>query len=90
MARPIEFPGFDGYEDTDPPRPGVAPLPVKHFPKSNLSCWKLDPDEMETIKATGVIWLVTDTFDQLEVSKSGERWQPKLRLTARDNEATGW
>lgn len=90
MAKPIEFPGWDHIEDTVPHRSNVGPLPVKRFPKSNLSCWKLDADELEQIKSTGLVWLVTDTFEELEKAPEGERWQPKLRLTARESEANGW
>jgi hypothetical protein len=90
MARPVEFAGFDHIEDTDPRRPDVWPLPVKRFPKSNLSCWKLDPDELEEIKRTGVIWLVSDTFGEMKPPPEGERWQPKLRLTGKETENQGW
>jgi len=90
MARPVEFPGADGPEDTDPPRPGVGPLPVKRFAKSNVSCWKLDPEELAMVQRTGVIWLINETFDELKSSKTGERWQPRVSVTAREDEANGW
>jgi hypothetical protein len=79
MAQAIPFPEATEIEKSVSGKYG--PLPVKAFPESTLSCWRLSQEELAEINATGVVWVVTSTFDKLDPHPSGERWQPPLRVT---------
>lgn len=58
MADPTEFAGQntilkapDGMEDS------VRDLPAHSDGAQYISCWKLTPEELETVKATGCVWI---------------------------------
>ena len=78
MAQAIDFPEADETQESVSKRYGS--LRVKTFPETTLSCWKLTSEELAEINATGVVWVVTSTFDKLDPHPSGERWQPPLRV----------
>lgn len=59
MALPV---GFEGANFVMLAPASMTPdecsdLPVFRDPQQIISCWRLSPDEIETINATGVIWL---------------------------------
>lgn len=85
MARPVHFDGADEEPATSYSGTSAGPLPLKNFPTSSATCWELDPAELAEVKRTGRIWVVTDTFDKLDLHPSGERWQPTMRVTAFKN-----
>jgi hypothetical protein len=82
MARAVGFDEADEKPAESDSGSGAGPLPIKSFPASSASCWRLEPEELEEVKRTGCIWVVTDTFDKLEPHHSGERWQPTMLVTA--------
>ena len=53
---------WKGYPETEH-NPEVGDLPVHRVQEdgqmhgASISCWKLEPEELEYVKETGVIWL---------------------------------
>jgi hypothetical protein len=90
MATAVTFAEADGVEDVTPPSDS-RPLPVKRFPKSTVSCWEFSDDERSEFANTGLIWVSSRTFGQLDEPPPGERWQPNLSVTAKKSLAlAGW
>ena len=62
--KPIEFEGQNLVFAKD--QPEYSPLPAHRDPKDETgtvtSCWELSPEEIETIKSTGKIYLQCLTF----------------------------
>lgn len=87
MAEPIEFHEQDDVATSFSHKQNVGPLPVKNHERSSTSCWRLSPEEIKHVQETGVIWVVTSTFDQKpEGFPVGERLQPTIRVTVRKSE----
>lgn len=54
MIKPIEFPEQTRIYGGE----GSRPLPVAESGDNYVSCWKIDPEDLEAINRTGKIWLL--------------------------------
>lgn len=60
--KPIEFDELNVLYGEG--QPEYEPLPAHRDENGNVTtCWKLSPEELQTIQETGVIWLVLATFN---------------------------
>ena len=77
--KPIKFEGANVVFGAN--QPEYIPLPAQVLPGEYgqiITCWELTPEELETVKKTGKIWLSVLTFGQplqpvlLTAEKPGE------------------
>jgi hypothetical protein len=60
---PEEFEGSNTIYGQD--QPEYKPLPAHRTPEGLVTCcWRLSPEELETVKYTGVVWVQLHTFNK--------------------------
>lgn len=58
--RPVVFPGHNVVLQPPASMPDVSPLPVRRSGNVVVSCWEMEPGDLDEVNRTGRVYLIVE------------------------------